>query len=441
MTTAGKRGGLELRIDDAVEDDVEVAANPSGPNLERERRYALVVFAAVIVFAGLISMWFGRHRWFRGDEWVFLTSRDAGDIDGLLRGHNGHWSTLPVIEWRLLYNIFGLDSYRPYQVVVVAMHLVAAVLLRVTMRRAGVNPWIATTAAGAFALLGAGYKDIIWAFQVGFVGALVFGLLHLILADHDGPPGRRDVLGLAAGLAGLMCAGVAVALVAAVGVATLLRRGWRAALLHTVPLVAIYVVWAAKYSDVLDRDRPELTEVLDWVRIGWWAGIVALAQFEIAALLVTLALLGGLVYGAAVGKVRREWRIRAAAPIGLLVGSLVFEVSAANGVISTSLLEAGLGNSYARATATSSTSSRRWCCPSWPSSATPSCADGAKPCPSSSRSSSSVSRATSPISGPYGGRSTSITPSRGASSSRRHTSLSRTPSTPPWNPSATAAGR
>ena len=85
--------------------------------------------------------------------------------------------------------------------------------------------------------------DILWPFQITYVGALVFGLTHLLLADHDGPFDRRDWLGLAAGAAGLMCSGVAIAMVVAVGVATLIRRGVRIAAVHTVPLGVAYVIW------------------------------------------------------------------------------------------------------------------------------------------------------------------------------------------------------
>ena len=63
-------------------------------------------------------------------------------------------------------------------------------------------------AAGLFLFLGSGYQNIVWAFQIGFVGSLVFGLAHLLLIDHDGGFDRRDALGLAFGLAGLMCSGV-----------------------------------------------------------------------------------------------------------------------------------------------------------------------------------------------------------------------------------------
>ena len=160
-----------------------------------------------------------------------------------MRPHAGHWATIPIIEFRVLYRIFGLRSYVPYQFVLVLCHLAVAVLLRIVMRRAGVGPWVATCAAAVIVLFGPGAQNIVWAFQVTFVGALLFGLTQLILIDHDGGLERRDWLALLAGVAALLCSGVGVAMVGIVGLATLLRRGWRMAAFQTVPLGAMFGLW------------------------------------------------------------------------------------------------------------------------------------------------------------------------------------------------------
>jgi hypothetical protein len=63
----------------------------------------------------------------------------------LFRPHNEHWVTLPVLWYRVLWQLFGLRTYDPYQLTTVILHVVAAALLRELMRRAGVGPWIATS--------------------------------------------------------------------------------------------------------------------------------------------------------------------------------------------------------------------------------------------------------------------------------------------------------
>ena len=147
-----------------------------------------------------------------------------------------------------MYACFGLRSYLPYQLLAIGLHLAAAALLRVIMRRAGVSPWIATAAAGLYVLFGSGSQDILVAFQITFTGALVFGLMQLLLADHDGGIDRRDALGLLAGLAALLCSDVAIAMIATVGIACLLRKRWLAALFHTAPLASIYLAWLAGFG-------------------------------------------------------------------------------------------------------------------------------------------------------------------------------------------------
>lgn len=206
-----------------------------------------LTFAAVVLVAVPVIFHQGRDQWFFLDEWVFLVDRDLSP-DGLFRPHNEHWTTVPVLVYRFLFRAVGLRSYVPYQAVVVGLHLASAVLLRVVMRRAGVSSWIATVTAGCFVVFGSGRQDIVWAFQMSFTGSLCFGLAQLLLADHDRPIGRRDVLAVAVGLVGVASSGVGVVMVAVVGAATLLRRGWRPAAVQVVPLAGAWLGWWLFYG-------------------------------------------------------------------------------------------------------------------------------------------------------------------------------------------------
>ena len=110
------------------------------------RRAPLVVFGAVEFTAFVIWLNVGRSGWFYIDEWDFLAGRSAGNLGDVFRSHNGHWTTLPVLAFRLLFALFGLRTYVPYRVTIIVLYLVAAALLLAVTRRAGVNPWIATSA-------------------------------------------------------------------------------------------------------------------------------------------------------------------------------------------------------------------------------------------------------------------------------------------------------
>jgi hypothetical protein len=295
-------------------------------------RLALLVFVAVLAIALPIYLYYGRHRWFFFDEWDFLVTRDGGDLGDLFRPHNAHWVTLPIMAYRVLWRLVGLHSYLPYRVLLVVMHLIAAVLLRVIMRRAGVDPWIATAAASLFVLFGAGHQNILWAFQICFVAALVFGLCHLLLADHDGPVDHRDWWGIAAGVAGLMCSGVGVTMIAVVGLATLTRRGWRAALLHTGPPAALYLVWWLTVA----RDRRASNSGVDFEEAARFVATGLAATFDAMGQVPGVGLLFGAVLVAGsllVWQQRADvaFRSRIAAPAAMAAGALMFLITSAIG--------------------------------------------------------------------------------------------------------------
>src|ERR1700722_8892797 len=168
-------------------------------NRDANARWALVAFGVVELGAFVFYLVLGRTQWFFADEWEFLSARGLNG-HGLLSAHYGHWVAVPVVVYRALWELVGLRSYVPYVGLAIALHVGAAALLWVVMRRARVRPWTATVAASAFVLFGRGAQDVLWAFQITFTGALVFGLVHLLLADHDGPVDYRDWLGIGAGL-------------------------------------------------------------------------------------------------------------------------------------------------------------------------------------------------------------------------------------------------
>jgi hypothetical protein len=284
-------------------------------------RLALLVFAAVLGVALVLFLVFGHAQWFFLDDWDFLADRGLGDV---LRPHNEHWSTLPILVYRALWTLFGIRTYVPYQLIAIVLHLTAAALLRRVMRRAGVGPWIATAAASVFALFGLGYQNILFAFQMAWGASLVLGLTHLLLADHDGPIERRDWLGLLAGLAGLLCSGLGVTMTVIVGLAVLIRRGWRAALFHTLPLGLLYIVWWFAFA------RAEYTTatgsiglVIRFAATGLAGTFDELGQLPGAGIALGILLLTGLVL-AWHGLDRTRLRRRAAATAALLIGAAVF---------------------------------------------------------------------------------------------------------------------
>ena len=296
----------------------------SRPSSRRSSRLPPRLLGAYLVLA-LPLLWFvlAPFRWFAAEEWDFLLVRRLTSPTELFRDHQGHWSTLPIIVYRFIYQLFGARTYVPYELTAIVLHLGIVVLLYIVMRRIGVDPWIAAAAAALFTLFGPGEEDIIWGFQIGYTGALALGLGHILLADHDGPIDRRDGIGLALGIGALTCSGVGVAMAAAVAVTTLIRRGWRACVFHAAPLAAMVVVYnlVDRPKDLSPFGQPSVSVVIHWV---WSAAIgtfLAVGQYWVLGAILALVLVGGLAVAWASGGLE-GFRQHASIPVGLLVGAL-----------------------------------------------------------------------------------------------------------------------
>lgn len=183
----------------------------------------------------------GRGQWFFFDEWDFLKLSSTD----LLTPHLGHWSTAPMLVTAGLRELVGLGSYWPYLLTAVLVHLGIAHVLWRLLRRAGVSPWIAVLLAFVVALFGAGAENILWAFQFGFLGAVLLNLVAVLLVDRASRErywrGYAPVVALT--VLSLTFSGTALPLIGAVAIVALRRVGlWRTALL-IAPSAAVYLAW------------------------------------------------------------------------------------------------------------------------------------------------------------------------------------------------------
>jgi hypothetical protein len=285
-------------------------------------RAAAAAFVVVEIAGFVFYVIAARKIWFFRDDWDFLSGRGL-NVSDLLRQHGGHLVALPLVVFRVMYDLVGLRSYLPYQLLPIALHLTAAALLRAVMRRAGVSPWVATAAATLFVFFGAGSQDIIWAFQITFSGPLVLGLGQLLLADHDGPLDRRDWIGLGLGFGALLCSGVAIAMIGVVGLATLLRRGWRIALFHIAPLAVVYVAWYLHYAGSAAHVS-DVSVLVDWLDTGVGAAFDSLGQVPFVGWALGLMLVVGLVLAWRQYDDGTQRRRQGAAVAAMLVGAFGF---------------------------------------------------------------------------------------------------------------------
>lgn len=268
------------------------------PTKQRQWWIAGRVLALVVLVAIPVLRASNREQWFFLDEWDYLAGRSLSDPGDLFRSHNGHWSTIPILIYRALFAVVGLHHYWPYQSVVITVHLALAVLVWTIMRRVGADPWIATTLSVLFVFFGSGRANIGWAFQIGFAGSVALGLGQLLVSDHRGPVGRRDVLAVVLGAAAIMTHGPAVAVVAGTGAALWLRRGWRAAAVQVVPLGLLFIVWAWAERPLAGGSSRSLGQVLRFAVEMFVATFSAIGQHRVVTVLLVALVIVGIVLAA-----------------------------------------------------------------------------------------------------------------------------------------------
>ena len=300
------------------------------PSERTAARPAFAVHLASLAFAGALLLYLGRTFWFHYDEWDVVGNHSLG----LFEPHNEHWSTLSYLVYRLLYPVFGLRQYLPYLAVVVILHLGVAHLAWRVLQHEGVGDWLATGLAAAFLVLGAGSENLVWAWQMGFVGSVFFGYLAVSLAATGRPSLARDGLAAAACLAAVMCAGIGLVMVLVVAIATWLRRGWRPALVVVLPALLAFVAWYlafGRHSGARTYSPPTIAGSIAFL----WVGLTATAEMASG-----LRFLGPLLVQAALGWA--GWRAvqgRAASAVAI---ACVAGAAALFGLISLGRLQYGI---------------------------------------------------------------------------------------------------
>lgn len=259
-------------------------------------------------------------QWFFFDEWAFLQPGGAG----LFTAHVGHWSTTPTLIYDALVGLFGLQSYLPYALCITLLHLAAAHLIWRISLRAGVNGWIGTAAVVVFVFLGTGAENILWAFQIGFVGAVVIGLWAFLLAMTPAPTGLRFAAIIGLSLFSLTWSGTALPLVAATAAVLLARSGWRRAAIYAGLNAVVYLGWYIQFALNTGPDTGGVGLYKVFVQMPEFIGVLLILGFGAVfpVPLLGVALLAVVAAWIIVLVVRRR-RIPGSLPAFLLLGAAV----------------------------------------------------------------------------------------------------------------------
>ena len=143
---------------------------------------------------GVILAW-GSELTFAFDEWDFLLGRLGTSARRLPRPHFEHISIAPVVIYKSLLSVFGMDSPRPFQFVSTALLMITLALLFVYLRRR-VGAWLALAGIVPLLFFGPAWDNVLWPFQMAFLGSMASGVGALLALDRGDRPGDLVACGL-----------------------------------------------------------------------------------------------------------------------------------------------------------------------------------------------------------------------------------------------------
>jgi hypothetical protein len=205
----------------------------------------VVVLAVLALLAAALILLAGRGTIFFFDEWNFVLDRRGSSVGTFLDPHEGHLVLVPVLIYKALFAVVGLEPYWPYRAVAVAVHLIVAGLLYGIARRR-LGPWPAVAVATLMLFLGSAWEVLLWPFQLAYLCSVVGGLGAWLALQERGR--ARDAAACLLVLVALASSGVGVAMALGLLVALLLdpqqrRRAWT-----VVGPLLLYAIWFVAYA-------------------------------------------------------------------------------------------------------------------------------------------------------------------------------------------------
>jgi len=202
-----------------------------------------VVIAAVLVSGTILLLTRGYTFYF--DEWTFILSAPDWTLATYFQPYNGHPAMLTRLIYTALLATVGLRSYLPYMAVLLALHATSSALLFELMRRRA-GDLISIGCAALLLVIGAGWENLLWAFQMSFVGSVACGLGALLALECS----ARWRMPIVAALLTVSLTFSAIGLFFGLAIAVRLvgTRGGREDLLWLVPVGVLFGTWFLAYG-------------------------------------------------------------------------------------------------------------------------------------------------------------------------------------------------
>ena len=205
--------------------------------------HARLLVAAAAVIACVAILWLARGFNFYFDEWtVILPAPSSWTV--YLQPHNEHPAMLLRLIYAVLLNTVGMRTYVPYMAVLLALHATTVVLLFELMRRRA-GDLIAIGAAALLLVMGAAWENLLWAFQIGFVGSVACGLGALLVIAAAQP---RMWVAMLLLFGSLMFSGIGLFFLIAAAVWLALTPDRRKDVVWLAPVAFALGVWYLAYG-------------------------------------------------------------------------------------------------------------------------------------------------------------------------------------------------
>lgn len=214
----------------------------------------LLLLVLLLVGSALWTLKIAHGTSFWSDEWGLIVEHHGFTFDSLFKGINGHLPAGAVLAYKALIKTFGIQSYLPFLLALIACHwLVMSLIFTYARRRVGA--WMALGLTALVTVYGVATEVLVYPVHLVNELALASGIAALLLLDNARR--RNDVIACTALIFGLLCSSMTIPFLIPVAVAVLGQ--WRRWWVFVVPSV-LYLGWSAIFSEasVLPRNVAQL---------------------------------------------------------------------------------------------------------------------------------------------------------------------------------------
>jgi hypothetical protein len=150
----------------------------------RIERLPLALLAVAMVLSAWLGLSLNSVMTFYADEWDPLLSRSGWGLDQIFAPFNGHPTMIPMVIYKTVQEVFGMDSARPIQAIHAVLLLLMNGALFLYLRRR-VGDWAALIGTVMVLFLGAAFEILLYSFAMNFTGAIAAGIGALVALDRD----------------------------------------------------------------------------------------------------------------------------------------------------------------------------------------------------------------------------------------------------------------